>query len=108
MAKETDDVVDLLLALGEAAGRSLEDLDIGLSDAIYFFDALRKIGPAIEGASNIPHELENWTDADTAELVELSKHFDIPQDNLEAVVKDAIKLAGPLIEFISKFKRPAS
>ncbi len=103
MAKDTDEVVQFLLALGQAAAMSLVDGEIALSDALYFFDACRKIGAAVDNAGNIPAELAAWTEADTKELTEVARDFDIPEENIEAVVKDAIKIAGPIIEFLAKF-----
>jgi hypothetical protein len=100
MAKETNEAVAFLLALGEACGLALEDHDIGITDAVYLFDAMRKIGPALSDIDKVKEELTHWTDADTAELVLVAEQFDIPQENLEAHVKNALKLAGPLIEFL--------
>lgn len=105
MAKETKEVVELLLSLGEAAGLALEDLDIGLRDALRIFDALRAAAPAIEGAEKIPAELAAWSTADSAELKAVAVKFDIPQDNIEAVVEAALTVAGPIIEFFAKFRK---
>ncbi len=107
MAKETKEVVQFLLAIGEAAGKALEDEDIGLSDAVFLFDSFRKIGPAIDNAAAVPGELAAWTETDTQEMVAAAMGFDIPQDNIEALVKDALQVAGPFIEFIAKLRHPA-
>lgn len=103
-AKETKEVIEFLLSLGEAAGRALSDNDIGLTDAIYFFDAMRRLDDAVKGYDKIPAELLAWTPEDTAEMVAAAKEFDIPQDRVEERIKDAIKIAGPVIEYIAKFK----
>ncbi len=103
MAKETDEVVEFLLALGEAGALALEDGHIGLGDALYFFDAFRKLGPALDNIDKVPAELAAWTEVDTAALVNTAADFNIPEANIEAVVKDAIKIAGPLVEFLAKF-----
>lgn len=102
MAKETKDVVEFLFALGEATGKSLEDEDVGLGDAVFLFDAFRKVGAAVDGITKVPGEIATWTHADTLELEKLATEFDIPQDNIEALVEDATKLAAPFIEFIAK------
>lgn len=104
MAKETKEVVQLLMALGEASGKSAADHEISLDDALFFFDAARKVGPAISDISLVPAELAAWGPEDTAELAEVAADFDIPQEKAEAIVKDALKLAGPFIEFLAHFR----
>lgn len=104
MAKETKEVVQLLLALGEAAGKAAADLDASLDDALFFFDAIRKVGPAITGITQVPDEIAHWGPEDTAELAEVAADFDIPQEKVQAVVKDAFKLAGPFVEFLAHFR----
>ncbi len=106
MSKHTKEAVSFLLALGEAAGLAFEDGEASITDAVYFFDALRRLSDAVEGSSDIPAEISAWTDTDTAELNELALDFDIPQDKIEAIVKNGIKVAGPLIEFLAQFKHP--
>lgn len=107
MAKETMEVVELLFAIGEGAAFALEDGEPSMSDAVFFFEALRKIGPAVSDISKVPGEISAWTNADTIDLENAAHNFDIPQDNIEAAVKDAIDLAGPLIKFLAHFKRGA-
>lgn len=105
MAKETKEVVEFLLTLGEAVGMSFQDGKISLGDAVYLFDTVQKIGPALSDIGKIPAELAAWQEADSKELIALAADFDIPQDSIEAVVKDAIKIAVPVIEFLAKFRR---
>ncbi len=104
MAKNTKEAVEFLLGLGQASGSAYADHELSLSDAIYFFDSLKLIIPAFDDASLIPTELAAWQESDTVELADLAAKFDIPQDNIEIVVQDAIKLVGPLIEFLAKFR----
>lgn len=105
MAKETTEVVQLLLSLGEGVGHALEDGEPSISDAAYFFDALRRVGPAVKDVSKVPGEIAAWTNADTLDLESAAADFDIPEEKIEVAVKDAIALAGPFIKFLSHFKR---
>lgn len=104
MAKETKEVVEFLLSLGQAGALAAHDGEITLLDAQYFFESVRRIGPALGDISKITDELAAWTDADTEEMKALADEFDIPQDNIEAIVRDAIKIAAPLVEFLARFR----
>lgn len=105
MSKNTLEVLELVFALGEATGQTLEDSQVTLSDSAYFFDVLGKIMPAVRDITLVDNEIAAWTDADTADAIALAQNFDIPQDDIEQMVKDALKFVAELVGFLSKFRR---
>lgn len=105
MAKQTQDVVRFLLSMGEAYGISMENGDLTLSDGVNFIESLSLLDDAVEDVELVPHELATWKPSDTAELIELSKEFDIPQEHAEELVKDALKISPLIVEFLAKWRR---
>ncbi len=101
----TKEVLTLMLSLGESAGLAAADGELMLADALYFWDCLGKIVPAVRDLDQVPKELAGITDADMLELIELAADFDIPQDDIEAIIEDFIKVAVPFVNFLAKFQR---
>jgi len=55
--KDTIEVVDMLVALANAADKSLADGKANWADAINFFAIAPKVLPAINGIKNVPGEI---------------------------------------------------
>lgn len=99
--KESKEVLDFVLALGNAAGVSLSDGKIGLEDLSNFFGALTVAGPAFEGIQDVVKEFKDLDKEEAAELVTYVKEkFDIPQDDIEAMVEKGLAAALLIGEII--------
>ncbi len=105
--KETKDLVISVAKFGTAAGKVLEDGKISIMEYPLFFAPVSSLSDALQGASQIPAEL---ADLDNLEIEDLEKtfkdEFNIPEDAVEAVVDDAITLAGNIAAFILHFRKP--
>ena len=95
-SKETKEVVSLFLNLVEALSESLEDGNIGLTDALNFFSTLQALSPAIEGIADVPKELAELDETEKAELnAYIAAEFDLKNDKVEHYIEQA--LAGVLL-----------
>ncbi len=84
-------------------------LDIGqaLSDGVDIGDltALMSLPAAITGISNVPGELADMDENERAELHQLVKSkFDIPDDELESFIEDAVVTGLDIGRLALKFK----
>jgi hypothetical protein len=80
--------VKFLLKLGNAAGASLEDGKITFSDVAHLIGVVPTILPAVSSLSSIKGEVLDLSDAEKADLkVFIQSEFDLPQDNIEAIVE---------------------
>ena len=104
--KETKEVLDFVISLGNALGESLEDGEISYSDIMNFWEPISSIADAIEGASEIPSEIAELSQEELADLVEYSKNkFDIPQESVEEIIEDSLSIGLLIIALIGKLKK---
>lgn len=90
--KETKDLLDFALSLGNGLGNALED-GFQLSDLALLLPALLKIGDALNGIGNVPAELADLDDTELADLKAfIQGKFDIPQDKIEPAIEQGIDL----------------
>ena len=94
--KELKDVVKAAVSIGEALADGIQIGDLA---------ALLDLPAAIDGISEVPAELEDLDPTERQELNDFIKsEFDIPDDELEAFIEDAITWAFATYELYLKFK----
>jgi len=94
--EELKDVVKAAISIGEA----LSD-GIGLED----LGALLDLPAAIDGISEVPEELSDLDETERAELQAfIQSEFDIPDDQVEEFIEQAIIWAFSTYELYLKFK----
>lgn len=102
--KETQEMLRFVLALGNAAGKSMADGKISWLDAVHFWDAFRSANDAFLGANLILKELKDLDATEKATLyTQLETEFDIPHDEIEARVEKALKAAITLAALIADY-----
>ncbi len=99
-ATNAKEALQLIVSVANAAGKSLEDGKVGLTDLLNFVRAVQDIGPAIQGIDQVPAELANLSDDDKAELFQVVASLDLPSDQVEAYVEKGLKAALLLAELI--------
>ena len=100
---ETLDVVRFGVAVGNALGKAYADKKFEVSDLLFLVDSLTKLPPALAGLEKVPEELKDLDAEEREQLLEtIAKEFDIPQDNVESIIEDAIKLGVAIALFIRK------
>ena len=70
---EIKEVLSFVFSLGRATALSLEDGDIGWSDAINFIEPIRKLGPALDHIEDVMMEVGDLDDDEFSELVDFVK-----------------------------------
>lgn len=91
MIKETKEAVLCIINFANAAGASLEDGKLDLTDALKFWPAIVSLKAAVEGADKIPMEFAAMNDADRDELKQyVVDNFDIPEDKIELIIEQAL------------------
>ncbi|NOY58907.1 MAG: hypothetical protein GXO75_08225 [Calditrichaeota bacterium] len=101
--QETLDVIRFGLAVGNSLGKALQDKKFDVADLLYFVDSLTKLPSALSGFEKVPEELKDMEEAEFEVIKEtIAKEFDIPQDNIEPIIEDAIKIAVVILVFLKK------
>jgi hypothetical protein len=104
--KETTDLVMAVISLANGVGQAVaDDGKIDVTDTVYLIEFMGSLPAAASGAEKIPGEIENMTDEQRTDLIALVKaKFDIPQDNVEEVLEDALTVAEDLVCLFAKVK----
>jgi hypothetical protein len=75
------------------------------TDALGFIDEIFQIPGIIASGDEIGRELKDLTEAEKEELISYAvAEFDIPNDKVEAIVEDALKLAFTVVAMVVKWK----
>jgi len=98
--KESLEVENFLLAVGQAVAKSYEDKKLEVSDVLNFVGPLMILQPAIEGAGGIPAELK---DLDAVEGMQLVDNAISKLPGLSVKVADAVKAGLEMVLSASKF-----
>jgi hypothetical protein len=105
--KETKELVGFGLGLGNAVGTALADGKLELSEASLLLPVLLKTPEAFGGIAQIGQELGELDEQEKAELKSfVESEFNIPQDNIEAAIETALKLALDLYGVVKLFTAP--
>lgn len=107
--KNTKELVDFAIGLGNAAGLAASDGKIDISDIALFITPLKDAGPALADMNQIIPEL---TDLSVEERQELLAHveqkFNIPQEKIEEVVEAGLGVLAQVHRVIVALKKPAA
>ena len=95
MLKETTELVMCGIGFMNAAGKAkADDGKYTVGDLTYFLVPMGQIPSALDGADKISDELKARTAEDTnALLTEAKQRFDLPDDEIEEFVEDAVAWA---------------
>lgn len=103
--KETQEMLDFVLGLGNALGKSLVDGKVGIGDVHNFVAPLMTAGNAFNNAVGIPAELRDLSAVEKeALLARVKQKFDLPDDKLEAIVENSLEILGHIHALVLKFK----
>jgi hypothetical protein len=103
--KETKEVLDFVIGLGEALAHSLEDGSLSVGDLINFWEPVSNIASAIEGFEDVLEEISNLTADDLDHLADyVEDEFDIHDDNLEEMIEAGLQTAVNLLKFVGQFR----
>ncbi len=94
--KELKDVLKAAISIGEALADGIQLGDVA---------ALLDLPAAIEGIKEVPAELADLDEAELEELnVFIQSEFDLPDDQVEEFVEDAITWALSTYKLYARFK----
>ena len=103
--KETKEVLDFVISLGESLASSLGDGSLGVTDLINFWEPVSKLSDALDGFEKIVAEIGNLTSEDLDYLREYIKsEFDIEDNQIESLIEDGLEAAIIILKFIGKFR----
>ncbi|MBP98756.1 hypothetical protein CMK18_22640 [Candidatus Poribacteria bacterium] len=103
--KETKEVLDFVISLGESLASSLDDGSLGVTDLINFWEPVSKLSDALDGFEKIVAEIGNLTSEDLDYLREYIKsEFDIEDNQIESLIEDGLEAAIIILKFIGKFR----
>ena len=91
--RNSKEALQFVVALSKAVTNSLSDGKIDLWDAVKFLSAVQTVGAALKDANLIPQELSSMSAAEKAELNFLIEQIDLPSDQVEQWVEQALKFA---------------
>lgn len=104
--KETKEVLDFVISLGNALGESMKDGVVDYSDVMNFWEPISKISYAVEGSSDILGEVSDLTLDQMDDLVSHVKdNFDIPQDNIEEIIEESLTIGLSILSLIGKLEK---
>lgn len=103
MPLQATDRLKALVSFALSCGELVADLADGVSFSLIskLVAVAREAGPALSGAATALVQYANMTDAEAADLEQfVVTEFDIDQNDIEAVVEGALKLAIQLHELV--------
>jgi hypothetical protein len=75
------------------------------TDSVGFLDEIFQIPSIVASGDEIGRELKDLTEAEKTELVSYAvAEFDIPNNNVEAIVEDALNLAFTVVAMVVKWR----
>ena len=103
--KETKEVLDFVISLGEACASSLADGQLTLSDIPNFWEPLTNMASAAEGWQEVINEIENLSLDDIEHLRDyVIDEFDIESDTVESMIETALQTGVGLLSFVMSLK----
>jgi hypothetical protein len=103
--KETKEVLDFVISLGEALASSLEDGSLTVSDMINFWEPVSSVASAVDGFEDVLTEIQSLTGDDLEHLADyIEDEFDIHDDDLEQRIEDGLDVAVKLLKFVAAFR----
>jgi len=104
--KESVEVIDFAVALGQSVEKAKLDGKIDVTDIAYFMDPLMKLVPAVENIKAVKEEMLNASAEAKQELVAHFKaKLDIADDKLEMVIEESFALAIAVSNLVAAIKK---
>ena len=104
--KETKEMLKFIISLANAVGKAMEDGSMGLLDMSHFMGSIASAGDAFNDSGKIVAEFKAMTVAQRIDLVSyVKKEFDLPQDNIEAVVEKSLDAGMKILDVIESFSK---
>jgi len=106
--KNVYEVVGFVIALGNAFGEALEDGKLSIADALVFWEPLSELGEAVNDFNRVGDEYRTMLKSpdELQALVDWTKEeFDVPEDNVEAIIEEAITAGLAILKFVAKVKK---
>ncbi len=101
--KNIIEVCEFGFSLQKSIHSALEDGKVTIWDTPKFVSTFTKLGPAINDVKLVPTEID--TDEERALVLEYFKgEFDLPNDELEALIEDTLAEVNRLLELASRWK----
>lgn len=101
------EVVKGVLVFGNGLGKALEDGKITVGDTQHLIPVLLEIPSVLGSLDAAGEEITDLTPEEIAELAEFAKAtFDIPQDDVEEKIEEALSLAISIYNFVASFGTP--
>lgn len=99
--KETKEFMTFVMLLVGAIVKTFEDKEVTPGDLAFFGQPILASAEGIMGLTEIPAEITNMSEAQKTELnAHIAAKFDIPDDKIEKVVEEALKVAVSLAPMI--------
>lgn len=108
--KETKEVLDAAIALGNAVDQSLEDNGkVDWTEYHLFLPVITKLPKAISDISDVPSELKNLDEAEQAEIKafiaeKLDLADDVTEAKIEAIFESALKTFIAVLELTTAIR----
>lgn len=98
-------LIKLALSLTEQISTALADGKITTMELFGFLPELAQIPGVVKSWADISAELKDLTPEERQELLEyINEEFDIPNDQLESFIENALMNAVSLISLVEQFK----
>lgn len=102
--KETKQVIDLAIAIGDGIVLSLKDDKLTLSDLPNFFGVILKIMPAVEGIEDVALEFKLATEEETEELkLYVKDKLDLEDEQIEEFIEDAFAVVLDIYHLLKRY-----
>jgi hypothetical protein len=103
--KELGEVLKFVCALGNAIGEAAKDGEISLGDATHLIPLLYRLPAAVDGMADIAAEVKDMSQDEMDALIAMVKEeLDLPQDQIEVAVEEALDIAIKLYALVAKLR----
>lgn len=108
--KETEEALELGLAVAQAVKGAKGDGSINAGDVVHLIPVVAKVGPALSDVEKIPKELGELDKEDATALLAFaaSKLPGLGDEKLVAVAGKSLAVAVAVAELVSELKSPAA
>ena len=105
---ELKDYVLFVAKVGNAIGKTAEDGEVSLGDALNFIPVLPAAMTAFSGSAAVVYEAADMSEEELAHLVESFKsEFDLSQEDAEKTVEICVDVGLRLLKVALSFRKPA-
>jgi hypothetical protein len=107
--KETKELLEFIIRLGEAVDRSMEDGEIGFMDMSNLVSAMLSANAAFSDISLIPAEIKDLSKEESEELYAYVRdELDLDSDKIEMIVENALEIGMKVFQLILAIRGDAA